>query len=95
LVSIINNVFFWAKPISLIAIAGTHSTTPVTNLKNILTIIKICINLLDIFFVMVIKTMSDIARIQNLAISILPLLLGLALLRLLLKAFSPSFLGRH
>jgi hypothetical protein len=43
----------------------------------------------------VIKTMSDMARIQNLAISILPLLLGLALLRLLLKACRPSFLGRH
>jgi hypothetical protein len=43
----------------------------------------------------VIKTMSDIAGIQNLAISILPLLLGLALLRLLYKASSPSFLGRH
>jgi hypothetical protein len=63
--------------------------------KNILTIIKICINVIIIFFVRVIKTMSNIARNQNLAISILPLLLGLALLRLLLKAFSPSFLGRH
>jgi len=63
--------------------------------KNILTIIKICINISNIFFVKVIKTMSNIARIQNLALSILPLLLGLALLRLLLEAFSPSFLGRH
>lgn len=43
----------------------------------------------------VIKTMPDIARSQNLAISILPLLLGLALLRLLLKACRSSFLGRH
>ena len=42
-----------------------------------------------------IKTMSDIARNQNLAITILPLLLGLALLRLLLKACRSSFLGRH
>jgi hypothetical protein len=42
-----------------------------------------------------IKTMSDIARNQNLAITILPLLLGLALLRLLLKATCPSFLGHH
>jgi hypothetical protein len=39
------------------------------------------------------KTMSDIARNQNLTISILPLLPGLALLRLLLKARRPSFLG--
>ena len=39
--------------------------------------------------------MLDIARIRNLAINILPLLLGLALLRLLLKAMSPSFLGYH
>jgi hypothetical protein len=39
--------------------------------------------------------MSDIARNQNLAITILPLLLGLALLRLLLKATCPSFLGCH
>jgi hypothetical protein len=35
------------------------------------------------------------ARKQNLIISILPLLPGLALLSLLLKAMSPSFLGRH
>jgi hypothetical protein len=39
--------------------------------------------------------MSDIAKNQNLAMHILPLLPGLALLRLLLKATSPSFLGRH
>lgn len=39
--------------------------------------------------------MSDTARNQNLATTILPLLLGLALLRLLLKATSPSFLGRR
>jgi hypothetical protein len=42
-----------------------------------------------------VKTMANIANNQNLAINILPLLLGLALLRLLLKAASPSFLGRH
>jgi len=39
--------------------------------------------------------MLDNARNQDLAISILPLLLRLALLRLLLKAACPSFLGRH
>jgi hypothetical protein len=39
--------------------------------------------------------MPDMARNQNLAINILPLLLGLALLRLLLKAACPSFLGHH
>jgi hypothetical protein len=42
-----------------------------------------------------VKTMSDIAKNQKLAINILPLLLGLALLRLLLKAACPSFLGHH
>ena len=44
-----------------------------------------------------IKTMSDIAKNQKLAINILPLLLGIALLRLLLliKAACPSFLGHH
>jgi hypothetical protein len=65
------------------------------NVKNLLTIIKICINVTHIFIVRVVKTMSNMARIQDLAISILPLLPGLALLRLLLKACSPSFLGRH
>lgn len=39
--------------------------------------------------------MLDTAGNHNLVINILPLLLGLALLRLLLKAMSPSFLGRH
>jgi hypothetical protein len=39
--------------------------------------------------------MSEIAKKQNLAIDILPLLLGLALLRLLLKAACPSFLGHQ
>jgi hypothetical protein len=42
-----------------------------------------------------VRTMSDIARNQNLAINILSLLLGLALLRLLLGARRSSFLGRH
>jgi len=60
-----------------------------------LTIFKIYINVIDIIFMKVLKTMSNIARIQILAISILSLLLGLALLRPLLKAMSPSFLGRH
>jgi len=40
--------------------------------------------MLKLFKIKVIKTMSDIARNQNLALNILPLLLGLALLRLLL-----------
>jgi hypothetical protein len=44
-----------------------------------------------------VKTMSDIAKNQKCAINILPLLLGIALLRLLLliKAACPSFLGHH
>jgi hypothetical protein len=65
------------------------------NVKNLLTIIKFYINVAAILFMKVIKTMSNMVRIQNLATSILPLLLGLALLSLLLKAMSPSFLGRH
>ena len=39
--------------------------------------------------------MSNMAKIQNLAVSILPIIFGLALVSLLLKAMSPSFLGRH
>jgi hypothetical protein len=39
--------------------------------------------------------MMDMAKNQMLAINILPLLMGLALLRLLLKAVCPSFLGHH
>jgi hypothetical protein len=46
-------------------------------------------------FMKVIKEMSNMARIQNLAVSILPLLLGIALLRLLLKSLSSSFLGHQ
>jgi len=41
------------------------------------------------------KMMSETAQNQKLAISLLPLLPGLALLRLLLKAAYPSFLGHH
>ena len=41
------------------------------------------------------KMMSDIAKNQKCAINILPLLLGIALLRLLIKAAYPSFLGHH
>jgi hypothetical protein len=40
-----------------------------------------------------IKTMFSAQRNLNLAINLLPLLLGLALLRLLSKAIRPSFLG--
>jgi hypothetical protein len=39
--------------------------------------------------------MSDAAKNKNLATNALPLLLGLALLRLLLKAAHPSFLGHQ
>jgi hypothetical protein len=39
--------------------------------------------------------MPDRAKKQILAINLLPLILGLALLRLLLKAARPSFLGHH
>jgi hypothetical protein len=39
--------------------------------------------------------MMDTARNQYLALNILPLLLGLALLRLLLRACRSSFLGHH
>jgi hypothetical protein len=41
------------------------------------------------------KTMFSEAITANLAIYMLTLLLGLALLRLLLKARCPSFLGHH
>ncbi|ESP63073.1 hypothetical protein SMITH_342 [Smithella sp. ME-1] len=41
------------------------------------------------------KMMWNKDKNQGFAISILPLLLRLALLRLLLKAICPSFLGRH
>ncbi len=39
--------------------------------------------------------MSRTMKKQILILNILPLLLGLALLRLLLKAARPSFLGHH
>jgi hypothetical protein len=39
--------------------------------------------------------MSDIAKNKNLAINTLPMLLGFALLRLLLEATCPSFLGHR
>jgi len=66
-----------------------------SNRKNILTIIIFCIRISLYFLMKAVKTMSDIARNQDLAIITLPLLLGLALLRLLFKATCPSSLGHH
>ena len=64
-------------------------------IKYSLTIFEISFKEANTFLEKVIKMMSDKARNQNSAINILTLLLGLALLRLLLKACSPSFLGHH
>jgi hypothetical protein len=41
------------------------------------------------------KTMTETAKKNFIAINILPLLLALALLRLLPQAARPSFLGHH